>query len=50
MHARAWRGVFIENKPFDQVLQRFDRRGTLFYVDPPYWSCEKDYGKGLFTS
>lgn len=47
-HARLAR-VFIENKPFDQVLQRFDRPGTLFYVDPPYWGCEKDYGEGLFT-
>ncbi|KTT21908.1 DNA adenine methylase [Pseudacidovorax intermedius] len=47
-HARLAR-VFIENRPFDQVLQRFDRPGTLFYVDPPYWGCEKDYGEGLFT-
>jgi len=21
---------------------------TLFYLDPPYWGHEKDYGKGLF--
>ena len=47
-HARLAR-VFIENRHFDQVLQRFDRPGTLFYVDPPYWGCEKDYGEGLFT-
>lgn len=21
---------------------------TLFYLDPPYWGCEKDYGKAMF--
>ena len=47
-HVRLAR-VFIENKPFDQVLQRFDKPGTLFYVDPPYWGCEADYGEGIFS-
>ena len=23
--------------------------GTLFYIDPPYYRNEKDYGKDLFT-
>jgi DNA adenine methylase len=46
-HLRLAR-VFIENKPYDQVIQRFDKPGTLFYIDPPYWDCEKDYGEGLF--
>lgn len=41
--------VFIENKPYDQVIQRFDKPGTLFYIDPPYWDCENDYGAGLFS-
>ncbi|WP_423461133.1 DNA adenine methylase [Ottowia sp. VDI28] len=41
--------VFIENKPYDQVIQRFDKLGTLFYIDPPYWDCENDYGEGLFS-
>lgn len=22
---------------------------TLFYLDPPYWGCEDDYGKHLFA-
>ena len=22
---------------------------TLFYLDPPYWGCENDYGKGSFA-
>ncbi len=46
-HLRLAR-VFIENRPYDQVVQRFDKPGTLFYVDPPYWDCENDYGVGLF--
>ena len=47
-HLRLAR-VFIENKPYDQVIQRFDKPGTFFYVDPPYWDCEKDYGEELFS-
>lgn len=47
-HLRLAR-VFIENRPYDYVLQRFDKPGTLFYVDPPYWDCEGDYGAGLFS-
>lgn len=22
---------------------------TLFYLDPPYWGCETDYGVGVFS-
>lgn len=47
-HLRLAR-VFIENRPYDQVIERFDKPGTLFYVDPPYWGCESDYGEGLFS-
>ena len=47
-HVRLAR-VFVENKPYDQVIQRFDKPGTLFYIDPPYWGNEKDYGEGLFS-
>lgn len=47
-HLRLAR-VFIENRPYDQVIERFDKPGTLFYIDPPYWNCENDYGKGLFS-
>ena len=47
-HLRLAR-VFIESKPYDQVIQRFDKPGTFFYIDPPYWDCEKDYGAGLFS-
>jgi DNA adenine methylase len=46
-HLRLAR-VFIECKPYAEVVKRFDRPGTLFYVDPPYWGNERDYGDGLF--
>ncbi len=47
-HLRLSR-VFIENRPYAEVLRRFDKPGTFFYVDPPYWGCESDYGVGLFA-
>ena len=30
-------GVQIESLPYEQILQRYDRSTTLFYLDPPYW-------------
>jgi len=29
--------VQIECAPYEEVIQRFDRAATLFYLDPPYW-------------
>ncbi len=29
--------VQIENLPYQDVLKRYDRPTTLFYLDPPYW-------------
>jgi DNA adenine methylase len=40
--------VFVENLPYETVLTRFDKSGTLFYIDPPYWGCEGDYGRNIF--
>lgn len=40
--------VFVENLPYETVLTRFDKPGTLFYLDPPYWGNEKDYGPDIF--
>lgn len=40
--------VVIERLPFDAFIARYDRPGTLFYLDPPYWGCEGDYGAGAF--
>jgi len=31
-----------------ELLDRYDRPGTLFYLDPPYWGSEADYGPGVF--
>lgn len=46
-HLRLAR-VFIEHRPYDQVIDRMDRPETLFYLDPPYWGCEGDYGPAIF--
>ncbi|WP_308719174.1 DNA adenine methylase [Komagataeibacter xylinus] len=43
IHARLSR-VTIECLPFADVLRRYDRPDALFYLDPPYWNCEDDYG------
>lgn len=48
LHARL-AGVVIECLDFGEFIQRYDRPGTLFYLDPPYWGSEGDYGKALFT-
>ncbi len=41
-------GVWIECLPWQQFIPRWDREGTLFYVDPPYHGTEHYYGRGLF--
>ncbi len=41
-------GVVIERFPWAEFIGRYDRPGTLFYLDPPYYGCEGDYGKDLF--
>lgn len=40
--------VVIECLDFELFLRRYDRPGTLFYVDPPYWGSEGDYGRQRF--
>jgi DNA adenine methylase len=40
--------VVIERLPWSDFLARYDRPGTLFYLDPPYFGCETDYGRDLF--
>ncbi len=42
-------GVAIECLDWADFLKRYDRPATLFYLDPPYWGHEADYGKGLFS-
>ncbi|MCE7798206.1 hypothetical protein LWE61_16835 [Sphingobium sufflavum] len=38
----------IEQLPYADFIARYDRPGMLFYLDPPYWDCEGDYGRGIF--
>jgi DNA adenine methylase len=42
-------GVVIENLGWREFISRYDRPGMLFYLDPPYWGCEDDYGKAVFS-
>lgn len=42
-------GVNIERLPYELFIARYDRPGALFYLDPPYWGCEGDYGTGCFS-
>lgn len=35
-HRRLQR-VQIESLPYEQVLKKYDRPTTVFYLDPPYW-------------
>ncbi|MFT4028011.1 MAG: DNA adenine methylase [Novosphingobium sp.] len=41
-------GVVIERLPWSDFIARYDRPGTLFYLDPPYYGSEGDYGRDLF--
>ncbi|TDK54216.1 DNA adenine methylase [Antarcticimicrobium luteum] len=40
--------VVFENLDWSELIARYDGAQTLFYLDPPYWGGENDYGKGLF--
>ncbi|WP_457662239.1 DNA adenine methylase [Sinorhizobium medicae] len=42
-------GVVIENLDWREFIDRYDRPGALFYLDPPYFGNEGDYGKDVFT-
>jgi DNA adenine methylase len=41
-------GVVIEQLGYADLIRRYDGPETLFYLDPPYWNCEGDYGAGVF--
>jgi len=41
-------GVVIERMLWAAFIDRYDRPGTLFYLDPPYYGSENDYGRGMF--
>jgi DNA adenine methylase len=42
-------GVVIENLPWQAFIDRYDRPEVLFYLDPPYYGSEGDYGRELFS-
>jgi len=41
--------VYVENLPYQVAIERFDKPATFFYLDPPYYGHERDYGAGLFS-
>lgn len=47
VHARL-SPVTIEHLPWADFIRKYDREGALFYLDPPYFGCEGDYGPGMF--
>ena len=42
-------GVAIGCPSWREFIDRYDTAGTLFYLDPPRWGLENDYGAGVFT-
>src|SRR5262249_55931658 len=48
IHSRL-AGVVIECLAWREFISRYDGPKTLFYLDPPYWGSEEDYGAGVFT-
>jgi len=48
LHSRL-SGVVIECLDYGEFIRRYDGPGTFFYLDPPYWGCEDDYGKDMFN-
>jgi len=47
LHSRL-SGVVIECLDYRDFITRYDGPGTFFYLDPPYWGCEDDYGRAMF--
>ncbi|EEE37396.1 D12 class N6 adenine-specific DNA methyltransferase [Rhodobacteraceae bacterium KLH11] len=48
LHSRM-AGVVIECLDYAEFIWRYDGSATLFYLDPPYWGSEGDYGKEMFA-
>ena len=41
--------VVLEQLPYADLIRRYDGPDVLFYLDPPYWGCEGDYGADAFS-
>ena len=41
--------VVFESLDWADLIPRYDTPATLFYLDPPYYGGETDYGPGMFT-
>ncbi len=41
--------VYVENLGYADLIRRYDRDHTFFYIDPPYYNCEGYYGPGIFS-
>lgn len=35
--------VTIENESYEKIIKRYDKKDTLFYLDPPYFGTERYY-------
>lgn len=42
--------TFVENKDFQEVVEKYDSPNTYFYMDPPYWKTETYYSNHDFDS
>lgn len=40
--------VVIECLDYKDFIDRYDHENCVFYLDPPYYNCENDYGKDMF--
>lgn len=42
--------TFVENKDFQEIVEKYDSPTTYFYMDPPYWKTETYYSNHDFDS
>ena len=49
LHSRL-SGVVIECLDYVDFITRYDGPEVLFYLDPPYFGCETDYGNRYLSA